>query len=386
VTAKKSTARTERIVGLFPELLGVGGVQEAGRETAVALEEIAGRRGWATCFLSLNDPAGIRQFTANSRRISLRGFGRSKPRFVFSALRAAFHDAGVVVASHPHLAVPAAWMRTMATRLRVIVMSHGVEVWEQLPSRRHRALLRADLVLAPSRDTAQKLAQIQGVPAEKIRRLAWPLSPDFLGLAADPSRLPRLADFPQGRVILTVGRWAAAEGYKGVDQLIRAFSELRPSIPDLRLAAVGEGDDLRRLQKLAADLGVADEVHFFSGLSRAEIAACYSRAEIFALPSAGEGYGLVFLEAMAFAKPLVGAAYGGVTDLIEDGVNGLLVPPRDATPLRRALERLLKDRAFAGELGRRGAERVRRLHRFEDFASALEEILEQCGLDSPVAG
>lgn len=145
------------------------------------------------------------------------------------------------------------------------------------------------------------------------------------------------------------------------------------------MVAVGGGDDLPRLQKLAADLGVADGVHFLAGLTREQIAACYSRADVFALPSTGEGFGLVFLEAMAFAKPVVGAACGGTTDVVEDGVNGLLVPPRDTQGLVQALGRLLGDGALCAELGRRGAESVQQKYAFAVFQAELEKILGECG-------
>jgi phosphatidyl-myo-inositol dimannoside synthase len=261
-------------------------------------------------------------------------------------------------------------------------MSHGVEVWKPLPLLRRQALLSADLVLAPSRDTAQKLEGIQGVPQAKIRKLAWPLNPDLLRMAATSPGLPLPSGFPQGRVILTVGRWATSERYKGADDLIRAMAQLRMTFPGLHLVAVGDGDDLPRLKKIAADLGVSEAVRFLTGLSRQEIAACYARCEIFALPSTGEGFGLVFLEAMAFAKPLVGAACGGTTDVIEDSVNGLLIPPGDSARLVEALAGLLKDELLREKLGQRGAEILRRKYSFEIFQSELELILEECGLDS----
>ncbi len=148
------------------------------------------------------------------------------------------------------------------------------------------------------------------------------------------------------------------------------------------LVAVGEGDDLSRLKKIAADLGVSECVRFLSGLSRREIAACYDRCEVFALPSTGEGFGLVFLEAMAFGKALVGAACGGTTDVVEDNVNGLLVPARDSERLAEALAALLQDELLRTKLGQRGAEIVRRDYSFKVFQSKLELILGECGLDS----
>jgi phosphatidyl-myo-inositol dimannoside synthase len=383
MTARTSKSQTKGIIGLFPELLGVGGVQEAGRQTAAALEEISlGHNDWFTYFQSLNDPPGTHEHDVAGSRISLPGFGRSKLPFVFSAVRQASKGARVVLAAHPYLALPAAWTKWFSPCIKTIVMSHGVEVWKLLPQLRRRALLSADLVLAPSSYTAQKLAEVQGVSQKKIRKLAWPLGRDFLHMADAPGSLEVPREFPKGRVILTVGRWAASERYKGADELIRAVAQLRAAFPDVFLVAVGGGDDLPRLRRIASDLGVSASVHFLDGLSRTEIAACYAHAEVFALPSTGEGFGLVFLEAMAFSKPVVGAAVGGTTDVVEDGVNGLLVPPGDAEALGHTLSRLLRDESLGTELGRRGSEIVRRKYSFEAFQIRLERILEECGLAS----
>ncbi len=122
-------------------------------------------------------------------------------------------------------------------------------------------------------------------------------------------------------MVLTVGRWAATERYKGADELIEAIAQLQASMPELHLVVVGGGDDLPRLRKLASDRGIFDRVVFLEGLSREQIAACYAHCDVFALPSTGEGFGLVFLEAMAFGKPVVGADSGGIPDLVEDVVN-----------------------------------------------------------------
>ncbi len=173
-----------------------------------------------------------------------------------------------------------------------------------------------------------------------------------------------------------MGRWDARERYKGVDALIVAVARLRATIPDVQLVAVGSGDDLPRLRNIAAERQVADRVHFLEGLSTARnwLPAMRLRT-IFALPSTGEGFGLVFLEAMAFGKPVVGADAGGITDLIRDGSNGLLIPPNDPDALAQGLSRLLGDEALRRKLGECGAAIVRREYQFDAFREALERIL-----------
>jgi glycosyltransferase involved in cell wall biosynthesis len=371
--------RPQKVLGLFTELLGIGGIQEAGRMTAAALLEMGRASGRPVDILSLNDPRGERRIRCSDSEIAFSGFGRAKARFVLSAIgkarRTPREGTPIILAAHPHLALPAAWIQRLRPDFKTVVMSHGIEVWKPLASRRLRALQKASLLTAPSSYTARKMAGEQNIPESKIRRLPWPLSPDFIKLAEHPGELPLPRSFPRGRIILTVGRWAARERYKGVDALIVAIARLRTAVPDVQLVAVGSGDDLSRLRSVAAEQQVADGVHFLEGLSQRELAACYAAAEIFALPSTGEGFGLVFLEAMAFGKPVVGADAGGIPDLIRDGSNGLLIPPNDPDALAQGLSRLLQDEALRGKLGECGAAMVRREYEFDAFREALDQIL-----------
>jgi phosphatidylinositol alpha-1,6-mannosyltransferase len=368
-----------RVIGLFPELLGIGGVQEAGRQTARALSTIADEHGWELQLISLNDAHGKHQVPSCDGPVGFFGFGRRKISFILSVMHQVLwlgrDSLNLLLAAHPNLAPPASGMKRFSRSARTIVMTHGVEVWSRLSSIRRSALLHADLVVAPSGDTVEKVAAVQGVRRESIRKLGWPLSPEFLQLADRPAspQVPR--SFPQGHVILTVGRWVRSERYKGIDDLIQATAELRSTHRDLHLVAVGGGDDLARVQRLAIDAGIGGSVDFLEHLSREELAACFANADVFAMPSTGEGFGLVFLEAMAFAKPIVASACGGTTDVVEHGVNGLLIPPGDNQKLIAALNSLLLDESLRAELGGRGAEMVRRKHRFEDFRIALEQIL-----------
>jgi phosphatidyl-myo-inositol dimannoside synthase len=223
---------------------------------------------------------------------------------------------------------------------------------------------------------------MQGVQENRIRRLPWPLSPDVFQMAGYPEELPLPSDFPKGLVVLTVARLSASEKYKGVDKLIAAIALLRKSISNLHLVVVGGGDDLARHVKLASDQGVSDCVQFFDNLSRAQIGACYFHADVFAMPSTGEGFGLVFLEAMAFAKPVIGAMSGGIPDVVEDGTNGFLVSAGDFDQLCQALRVLLTNEQLRKELGAKGATLTRTKYQFEKFSGELESILCDCGLES----
>lgn len=364
------------IVGLFTDVLPAGGVQRVSRHVAAATSKFASDRGMAARFLSLNDPQGLHTVRVGSLEFTVSGYAGSKTQFALAALRAASRKPALVIALHPHLA-PIQWaMKTRGGKFRSIVFTHGIEVWQPLGWPRGAALRRADLVVGPSADTVQHLVSEQRILPGKVQRLPWGLDPEFetrLAAAVPQSPPP---GFPRiGRIILTVGRWDTAEKYKGADTLISALPSVLKAAPDTSLVLVGDGDDRPRLEHLARDLGVSEHAHFLFGLTPEQFFACYASCDVFALPSSGEGFGLVFLEAMAYAKPVIGGAHGGIPDIVEDGVTGLLVPHGDVERLAQALDFLFNDPVRAREMGARGRDRIGKTFSFAQFQSHLTEIL-----------
>ena len=371
---RRGAWQTRRVLlGLFSELDTPGGVQRAGRHVAAVMSEFAAGHGMECRVLSLNDSPELHRITVGAREFVFTGSARGKARFSATAARAARRRAKLIVAGHPFLAPVAQGAKLFARQAKSIVWTHGLEVWEPLSILRRHALRRADLIIAPTKDTANQVAGQQDVPRERIRVLRWALDPQFETLLIAKPALP--ANFPAGRVILTVGRWFAAERYKGMDTLITALPRLLTEWPDVQLVAVGEGDDQGWLEQIADGRGVLRHVHFLSGLTYAEIAACYQACEIFALPSRGEGFGLVYLEAMACGKPVIGGAHGGAPEVIDDGKTGYLVQHGDAGQLATSLETLLVDPELGREMGARGRERVEQEFRFNVFAKSLKKIL-----------
>jgi len=361
------------LIGLFPELLPAGGVQRAGRQLAAVMQGIAEEHGLAILFLSLNDPSGKHELRVAGRAICFSGAGRSKVDFISAAYRGA-HGVRLVLAEHPNLAPVGLALRAFHRGARCAVVAHGIEVWEPLPAIRRHALRRADLVLAPSNDTMEKVARVQGVERERIRLLPWSLDPEFPVANLRPAP-PRPAGFPSGRVVLTVARLAANERYKGIDELIQVMPRLVEVAQDLHLAVVGDGDDQPRLRQLAVHLGIAERVLFLGSLEREDLIACYDHCDIFALPSSGEGFGLVFLEAMARGKPVVGGAHGGTPDIVEDGVTGFLVQHGDLAQLEDRIRRLLVNEPASHQMGTKALERVRCDFMFGRFSGRLTMLL-----------
>ena len=365
------------IVGLFTELLGAGGIQRSGCLTALALTSFAAERGESCRFLSLNDAAAARRLKLGNKEIGFAGCGGSKARLISRASALAILQPSIVVALHPHLAPVVSAMKILAPGMRSGVVVHGVEVWTPLPGIRRWSLQSADRVLAPSEDTLARAAKEQRLRIEKGRKLAWSLGPEFDPRAVSCAGSSPPHGFPRGRVILTVGRWEATEAYKGVDHLIAALPALRNKFPDVQLVAVGEGSDLPRLQSLARDSGVADHIHFLPFIAHHELPSAFDHCQVFAMPSRGEGFGLVFIEAMARGKPVIGGDHGGTPEIINDGVNGFLVPYGDLVQLVDRLARLLANDALRHDMGAQALAKARRDFTFSRFAFELSVILRE---------
>jgi phosphatidyl-myo-inositol dimannoside synthase len=365
------------LIGLFPELDAPGGIQRAGRHLAFLLSEFANSKHMEYRLLSLNDTQDLHRMRVGDREFVFTGAARGKAGFVAAALKATRRRPKLVLAAHPNLAPIIRGMKVFAPRMKSIICTHGVEVWEPLSRRRRRALQCASMVLAPSRATADFVISLQGVVPERVRVLPWALDPDFETHATGNGAAELPKDFPQGRVILTVGRWLATERYKGMDTLIQSLPRLLLRWPTMQLVMVGSGGDRDWLENIAKGSGVQRHVHFFTGLSYSELSACYAAAEVFALPSRGEGFGFVYLEAMARGKPVIGGAHGGAPEVIRDGVTGYLVSHGDTVQLATSLDALLSNPELAKQMGDRGRERVQQEFKFSVFSKNFKKILRE---------
>jgi glycosyltransferase involved in cell wall biosynthesis len=179
--------------------------------------------------------------------------------------------------------------------------------------------------------------------------------------------------------LLCVGRLIPIKGHI---VLLRAFAEARKRFPDLELDVAGRGPLEPALRALAKELGVGDAVRFLGHV--APISQAIERATIVVVPSMGEGFGMVALEAMERARPVIAAEIGGLGELVQHGRTGLLVPPGEHAPLRDAIVELASDLARATELGRAGRERAL-AHFPQDRCTDRTELLYRASLDGSAA-
>lgn len=247
----------------------------------------------------------------------------------------------LIITTHAHFA-PVAHVLKRLLGVPYVVVAHGIEVWGRISTLRRKALCAADRVLAVSRYTASRLCADQGVAAERIALLPNTFADDrFRPGPKPPALLARYGLAPDRKIIYTLCRLAAGERYKGYDLLLEALPAIRAMIPEVHYVIGGTGDDLPRLQTLIRARGLAAHVTLAGFIPSEELPDYYRLCDVFAMPSTGEGFGIVFLEAMATGKPVLAGNRDGSTDALCDGRFGVLVDPADAVQIATALTEIL---------------------------------------------
>jgi glycosyltransferase involved in cell wall biosynthesis len=170
------------------------------------------------------------------------------------------------------------------------------------------------------------------------------------------------------------------ERQKGFDHTIEAVALLAKEGLEFSLAIVGDGSDRRRLEELASAQGVASRVVFRGRLDDEALKTCYRRCDVFILPSAQEGFGIVYLEAMAYAKPVVAADAGGAPFVVRPGISGSLVPYGDPAALASCLKRLVSDPQASRDLGMRARAFLQQTFSSEQYVSSTENHLRDAKL------
>jgi phosphatidyl-myo-inositol dimannoside synthase len=260
------------------------------------------------------------------------------------------------------------------------VFIHGIEAWRRLTPGQTAVLKGAAFRVANSGFTARRVTALHQEIGEI---LTCPLSLPR-GAFNSPRSVTASVEFGPHAVIV-VARMAASERYKGHDELLTAWPSVLDRVPDARLIVVGDGDDAPRLKQKAAALGINDHVLFTGFVSDAELQTMYPQAAVFAMPSRGEGFGLVYLEAMLHCLPCIGSVDDAARDVIEDGVTGFLIRQTDCRALADRIIRLLTDEALRRQLGRQGQERLHKEFSYERFSTTMADLMET-RLGRPTSG
>lgn len=272
-------------------------------------------------------------------RLVLESIG-GKARFVKAALRASTGGFGLVICGHIHL-LPVAALVNQVIRAPLVLMVYGIDVWRP-PYRLARQWLKAvDAVWSISAITTERMNQWAGPPAARYIQLPNAIHLDRYGIAPRRADLQARHGLDGARVIMTLARLPEKERYKGVDEVMEAMPSLLQAIPNLKYLVAGDGDDRPRLTQKAKALGLADRVIFAGMISEADKADYFRLADAFVMPGRGEGFGFVFLEALACGVPVVGSQLDGSREALRGGELGELADPGDPATVRACIVRAL---------------------------------------------
>jgi len=326
-------------------------------------------------------------------RISMKGLLPTQPllqriyrrtwRFWLNlALNSLKKDVDLAVAGHV-LVLPQVANYAKKQGIPYWLLVFGIDVWGNWSKEVAKAIEDCDRVVAISEYTAESVRRrlVRNKDRVVVIHPAVDLDKFFAGSNANGS----VNNDPL--IILTVGRLAASERYKGHDLIISALPEVQKQIKQrIEYWIIGGGDDRLWLEQLADEVGVADSVIFKGAVIESELIEAYQRCNVFAMPSyvtqrpdgnwTGEGFGIVYIEAAACGKPVIACDSGGQTDIVVNGLTGLLVKPT-VDDVANALVELLSDPKKSQQMGEAGRHLVGEKFRRELFNQKWTNLLSQ---------
>ncbi len=356
------------VLYLVPDLVGPpGGIARYCRLVLQALLE-SGLDAHVVALMDRHD--GGAESGGHFLGIAYTACAGSRPAFIRQATRHALQARpGLILSGHVNFA-PLGWALARLARAPLATFVYGIDAWTPLSWTRRSSLQRSDRILAISRYTAAQAAQANALNPSKVLVLHNCLDPQL-----EPAQpRPQCDGAPS---LLTVARMSLAEQYKGHDVVIRAMPELLHRFPDLCYDIVGDGDARPGLQALAQHLGVTDAVRFHGIVSEAELHERYAQASLFIMPSRAEGFGFVFLEAMAHGLPVIGGTMDATPEVVVHGETGLLVAPTSVDEIVAAVSHLLDDDAVRQRMGEAARRHVAAHFSYPEFRRRLIEELSQ---------
>ena len=292
------------------------------------------------------------------------------------------HRPRLILCGHVNFA-PVARLIHYLSGIPYWVFVYGVDAWDMDDFLRQRALLKADKIISISNYTRQRLLAEQSLRPQDVVLLPVSFDIDRFQPQLKPSYLSdRYGLQPSQPIILTVARLATEDRHKGYDQILKALPQIRSHIPDVHYILVGKGQDRPRIERLIQELGLQACVTLTGFVPDEEICDYYNLCDVFAMPSKGEGFGIVYLEALACGKPTVGGNQDGAIDALCNGELGILVDPDNLDEIADTLITILRGESvhpivYRPEILR---QKVEEIYGFEQFQANLLALIETSAL------
>lgn len=279
-------------------------------------------------------------------------------KFLLSRLR----HIDILILAHVNLVPVALIAQIFKPGLKIHLNIYGIDVWKKLPFL-YKFVLKRTTIFSISRYTTETFIKYNPfIKQEQIVYLPPAIDLNRPSSSANPYRMDEYN-------ILTVSRLDSHDSYKGIDSIIKTLALLIEKIPNIKYTVIGKGNDLQRLENIAHQLGVQEHVEFKGYVEL--IAAYYEHCDAFVLPSQGEGFGIVYLEAMKYKKPVIACNAGGASDVVLDNQTGFLCAYDDCHCLAEKVLNLYINRELAGNFGENGYKHLLKNFTLEKFSKRL---------------
>jgi len=285
----------------------------------------------------------VMRFTPGNLPAKIRNIDRaagSKFRYLRTICLLVLGSWDLVICGHVNL-LPIAAPLAAIKRARLVLQIHGVEAWQPVRSFARHWIRQATAVWSVSGVTRDRMNAWADLPISKYMIIPNAVYAERYGIAEKRQDLLDHHNVAGCRIMMTLARLSAAEQYKGVDEVLEAMPELLESEPSLRYLVAGDGDDRPRLEDKAKSLGLHDKVIFTGMVRECEKADLLRLADAFVMPGRGEGFGIVYLEALACGVPVVGSRLDGSREALRGGLLGELADPTDLASVRDAIRAAL---------------------------------------------
>ncbi|MBF0290344.1 MAG: glycosyltransferase family 4 protein [SAR324 cluster bacterium] len=331
------------------------GIGRVSKEVSLAFEGL----GHQPQILSANDPEELCLSKTSF------GYGRNYSKMLLSSLIQSFHPPKLIVCMHLGLA-PVARIVSRRYGVPYLIFLHGIEAWETLNFRRRWGLTKARQFISNSNFTLRHFKSctpsFSHIPADVVP----------LGIGID---LEEVLDLDRKPQILIVGRLDQGEQYKGHRLLISCLDLIAKEYPEVFLTIVGDGDDRKNLEHYANQFSHREKIKFLGKVSDSELSKLYLESMVFAMPSMGEGFGLVYLEAMAHGLPCICSDVDAAREVVVHEETGFVVDPSNPFDLAERILQLLRHPELRFRMGNAGKARYLTYFSQMVFQTRLQEVL-----------
>ena len=320
-----------------------GGIEKMNRVAGKALQE-AGEE--VKIFSSHDETAVENKYFPSENFFAFNG---NRKRFAVKSIKEGIKS-NVVILSHINLLTVGYLIKILSPKTKLVLFAHGIEIWKPLSSLKKKMLLKCNQIWAVSNFTNDKIKDLGYVKDNRSIVLNNCLDP-YLQKEKNSTKseklLSRYGLTKENFILLTLTRLNSAEKYKGYDKVLECLQDLIKKYTHLRYLIIGKYDneEKARMDKMISSMNLGNAVVFTGYISEEELSAHYNLADLYIMPSLGEGFGIVFIEAMYNEVPVIAGNKDGSIDALLNGKLGLLVDPDNPEEITSAIKKVINNKS-----------------------------------------